>query len=784
MKNVDLAIKLSKAETEESVIEILSNEGYWNDYSYWRPLGDISNNYSIIGNQQDKPDSAFVEKIINSIDACLTCESLKRNIDPSGPDAPKSTEEALQQFYGIKKGGLMLLDSKRKSELAKNIVVAATGQTKGGQINLCIADRGEGQTPKRMPDTILSISKSNKLNNPFVQGKFNQGGTGALPFCGNHRLQLVISKRCPDIANTEADETYSKWSITIVRRESAREGRKSSMYTYLTDKHGDLLTFEADSLPIVPMESIKGVKGFKYEELEYGTFIKLYNYQLTGYKSIITRDLYDRLSLLIPDLALPVRMRDSRGFNGNTNAANLAGLVSRLYDNRSDVLEDGFPSSSSFVVDGQRINCSIYLFKKDTEDKYRGKREGVLFTLNGQTQGVLPDSFFNRVNLSYIQKSILVLVDCTEIDSDHQEELFMTSRDRMRSGDFYKQIEHRIEQELRDHSGLKKAANERRAASLKDKIADDKPLRNVLQDICKKSQVLSRLFIAGKEISAPFNNSKTAGTSQKFKGKKHPTYFELMGKFKDGKLVKDVSCNSSFRVQFTTDVENDYFHRPLDSGRLVLMMDGHERNDLIQHLSLFDGVATLTVALPQRSADGDKHEFATEIIDDCIVNSFESMFYVNVTAAEDTRPGGSTSRHKPIDAKKKGNEHRPEGFAMPNIRSVRKDDWAEYDMDNFSALVYRSTDSGGDYFINMDNDYLLTELKSKNRKSASDLTEARYTYSMALIGMSIISYYKKGSHDADVESEVRRITSIIAPILIPMLESMAALEIDEMLTAA
>lgn len=81
---------------------------------------------------------------------------------------------------------------------------------------------------------------------------------------------------------------------------------------------------------------------------------------------------------------------------------------------------------------------------------------------------------------------------------------------------------------------------------------------------------------------------------------------------------------SSFRVQFATDVQNDYFHRPLDPGRLVLKMDGAIRDDLIQHLSLYDGVATLTVSLPDGSNEGESHVFSTEIVDDCIVDSFEN----------------------------------------------------------------------------------------------------------------------------------------------------------------
>ena len=786
MTNLELAIALAKAETEEDVIRLLQECGYWEEYSLWAPLGDNSNNYSIIGNQQSSPDAAFVEKMINSIDACLNGECLKRGINPMGPEAPQSMEAALEQFYGIRPGGLMLLDSRRRSELAQNIVVAASGQMRGGQINLCIADRGEGQTPKRMPETILSISKSNKLKIPFVQGKFNMGGTGVLPFCGNHHLQLIISRRCPEIPNSDMDETYGKWSVTVVRKEGARDGRKSSMYTYLTDVKGKVLTFEADSLPIVPLEHEKDIPDFRYESMAYGTFIKLYNYQLTGYKSVITRDLYDRLSLLIPNLALPIRFRDTREFNGHTNAANLSGLISRLYDNRSSVIEDEFPSSSSFVVDGQRINCSIYLFKPDTEDKYRGKHEGVLFTINGQTQGILSDSFFSRMNLSYIKDSILVICDCTGIDIGHQEELFMTSRDRIRNSEFSKSLEKCIEQELRDHPGLRKAAHDRRNAALKDKLADNKPLKDVLQNILKKSSVLSKLFIAGQEISAPFNNAETAGVKEKFEGKLHPTFFALKGKFKDGRLLKTVPCNASFRVQFTTDVQNDYFHRLSEAGTLILKLDGAERNDLIEHLSLFNGVATLTVSLPENAAAGDSYSFTTELQDDYIVNTFENAFSAEVTPAEDVAPGRPGNRHKPADPGKKGKQPNPGMLAMPEIIPVKKADWEARGMDRFSALVYCPTDEGGDYFLNMDNDYLLTELKGMRDRNRIELTEARYTYSMALIGMSIISYCRnrESEQNVDIQTEVRRISTMIAPILIPMLESMAGLSVDDLSLAA
>jgi hypothetical protein len=180
MNNIDLAMNLVQAEKENEVIEILKNAGYWGDYIYWKPYGGNENNYSIIGNQQSNADAALVEKLINSVDAVLMKECMVRGIDVSGPEAPQSMQEALQTFFGMRGGQLMNLDTKRRNELAKNIVLAASGQTRGEE-NLTIVDRGEGQTPNRMPDTILSISKSNKLKIPFVAGQVQHGWHWCFP---------------------------------------------------------------------------------------------------------------------------------------------------------------------------------------------------------------------------------------------------------------------------------------------------------------------------------------------------------------------------------------------------------------------------------------------------------------------------------------------------------------------------------------------------------------------------------------------------------------------------
>src|SRR5689334_11008287 len=106
MQLKDLCLSLVKCESEEDVIEILKKEKYWDNPDNWMYFGGDENNYSIIGNQQSKPESAIVEKIINSVDAMLMAECMKRGIKPDSSEAPQSIKDALINFFRIDDGKL------------------------------------------------------------------------------------------------------------------------------------------------------------------------------------------------------------------------------------------------------------------------------------------------------------------------------------------------------------------------------------------------------------------------------------------------------------------------------------------------------------------------------------------------------------------------------------------------------------------------------------------------------------------------------------------------------
>ena len=182
MDNKKLAIALAVMEDEKDIRRLLKNEGYWNDMSCWKNYGDNENNFSIVGNQQNSPDTSLREQIINAVDAFLMRTALEKGINPTGKDAPSSIREALVKFFNIYDGRLYNITPSERLKLAENIMLIASGSKTAP--NYTMIDKGEGQSPDRMPDTLLSIS-NNKLKIQFVQGKFNMGRTGALTIVDN-----------------------------------------------------------------------------------------------------------------------------------------------------------------------------------------------------------------------------------------------------------------------------------------------------------------------------------------------------------------------------------------------------------------------------------------------------------------------------------------------------------------------------------------------------------------------------------------------------------------------
>lgn len=779
-----LCMDLLHADTEERVISLLQDHGYWDDPEAWRPFGDKPDNFSTMGNQSSSPDAALVEKLVNSVDAVLMGECLTAGIYPNSIDAPQSIPEAVAQFFFDDRskanslGYISRWPNQKRRELSELITLAATGARSNPSFT--IVDAGEGQTPESMPDTLLSLDKQNKIDVHFVQGKFNMGGTGALRFCGHNNLQLVISRRNPNVKTDGADNLASlQWGFTIVRREDPTPSKKLSTYTYLApgpDK--GVLRFDSETLPLFPQG-----KDAYARSAEWGTAIKLYEYKLTGKSHILRRDgLLYRLDLLLPGVALPIRLHECREYGGHDGSfdTTLTGLGVRLSDGRNENLEPGFPTSSSFAIDGQEMTAEIYAFKRGSEATYKGD-EGIVFTVNGQTHGDRSKRFFSRtaVGMNSLEDSILVIVDCSRISGRRREDLFMNSRDRLEQGDFLRAIEAELTLILKDHQSLRTLREQRRRKDVEKKLEDSKPLVEVIEAIIRKSPSVANLFGLTGPLSDPFK-STTATSANAFLGKSHPSFFRFKGQDYGEELYRQTPRNMRSRIQFETDAVNDYFTRDQYGGNRTLTARGPSPiNGGIPaySLNLNEGTATLNLALPDDAEVGDVFKYDLVVEDETMVAPFVNSFVVSVG------PNQKISGGKPADSPTK---ETLQGLKLPNLTLVSEPDWDEHNFDKYSALkveyhpAFEGKEDGSyEYFLNMDNIHLKTELKGT--REDMEIVKSRWQFGMLLIGIALLNGSQEQPENDDVPTpheNVRDLTRAIAPILLPMIEHLGALSED------
>lgn len=820
-----LALSLLRADRETEVIEVLRKHGYWDDDSVWRDFGDTDNNYSPIGNQQSKPEAALVEKLVNAVDARLMNECLICGLDPESKDAPISIRDAVSRFFENVPDQL---------KEARNITLAVTGaRPRDGYPSLTIVDRGEGQTPDRLPETFLSLDRKNKQRIPFVQGKFNMGGTGALKFCGQEKLQLLITRRNPAVLKKwkSKDSRASEWAVTVVRRDRPKPGVgnvRNSVYRYLAPidanlkpNKGEVLSFQAEALPLFPDKNAPYVR-----DTSWGSAVKLYEYELKGRGMALRTDgLLSRLELLLPGVALPIRLHECRvGFQGHAGSFenSIVGLSARLEQNRGQNLEKEYPASVPFMVRGERMVAQIYAFKSGKAEAYTSN-EGVIFVVNGQTHGSLPKTFFERkaVRMQRLAKSLLIVVDCSELSVGAREDLFMNSRDRLSNGELRRAVEDQLEDLVSHHRGLRELQELRRNQEVEEELSESKPLEEIIDRILKSSPSLAKLFLLGQRLGKPFRGKENGlgggggkeNGAATFEGRPHPSYFRFSKKRDGETLTRTAEIGRKCRIKFETDVENGYFSRPETPGHYYLdVLDGSlEGGQLDSNVVLFNGIANWSISIPDIAVvPGDELTVQCTVTDDTLLNPYVNVARIRLTVPS-LRKGGKKGEKE--EQESGGDEEGPGpgagsggsgqvpgrqtplGIKLPKPRRVRKGDqlWKERGFDDFSACTFVEDSIEGDndrseltFYVNVDNRYLKTDLKEG--EDAVGLYEAKFVYGNVLLALALIhsargeEVNRASDGNGEDESVVKRVewvTRAVAPFLVPMIDSLGGLSEEQ-----
>ncbi|MGA8849577.1 MAG: hypothetical protein WB564_07140 [Dehalococcoidia bacterium] len=719
-----LCFELLSSETEDEVVDVLKKWAFWEDINSWKPYGNVQNNRGIVSNQQSSPVAALVEKLINSIDAVLTGECFKMGIEPASTKAPKTMQSAVEQFFQVKDGRIETLSASQRTNLAEMIVLIATGTKETP--NYVIIDQGEGQSPDKFESTFLSLLRDNKTHIPFVQGKYNMGGTGVLQFSGKNSFQLIISKRQPWI-NQASPSLADKWGFTLTRRLGPNIDQPQSSYVFLAPNKM-IPFFSNDSLELLP-----GKYPYAHQQpIQAGTCIKLWNYKFPGkIKSIATLDLRWALERYLQNPAIPIRISERRqGYRAHYYDTTMSGMLTVIADNPEDI-EHGFDTGSPLDIPGiGHLELRLIVLKDAIDkDKYA---TGIFFNVNGQLHSDLGKDFISRKSgFDYVADSMIVIVDCTALPTIVREDLFMGSRDRMRQCEERQAIESSIGEYLKDHPGLRQLNALRRQNRTASAISDEHTLE-IFQELVKGDPTLGSLFGGGEKLKLP------TGKVPKpipYEGLKFPTIFRIANEPKEG-LIKSCPKNHSCRVEFETNAANDYFSRISERGHFSV-------KGIVAPLSsvhLWNGKASVRFVPPVGSNPGDRYSIQIEVTDPSRVDPFRSQFTMMVEPDAPPPPP-----HPDYPPKPKGSQL----TGIPNIFPVTHDQWAKYGFDETSALaIKRGEEQQLDFFINMDNIYLKNEI-ARRKSTEKTLIEYYFKYGLSLLALGILHI----KHDSIEKSE-------------------------------
>jgi hypothetical protein len=739
-------MQLLGARTENDVKKIIDSDPLLSNEHHWKPYGGYESNFNTINNQAKNSVAALAEKPINSIDALLLKECKLRSIGPESKRAPKSMKEAIELFYGIKSGDFSDLADKERRRLAGNIRIIAEGDKR--RPNIIVADTGEGQHPDNYESTFLSLHKGNKNKILFVQGKYNMGGSGVLPNCGEYNYQLILSRKTPALLEKGQKD---KWGFTLVRLHLATSSEyKNSWYEYFVGEDGEIASFAGEPLSILPDD----------ETLESGTYIKLYNYYLPN-PSQITLDLWRDLNRVLHYPVLPVTLYETRKFKGQGRFIILVGNRMRILKDENQSVEDSCPPIIPIIAElgkfGKRT-IEVTVFKEGTvKDEFASSGEAIFFTINGQTHATIGRSFLRtKANLHYLADYILVHVDCTDVDTNIREKIFMPSRDRMRDTEISKEIELILAEELCRHEGLKQLNQHRREQQITKNPKDVKFLEGVVAKLIKKNRTILHYLGVGGNIRD--RNEFGAKETKEFEGQRIPTFLKIIGPER-----KQMPINSYSRIMFETDASNDYFSRESEGGSLIVYPD------VMKSCHLWNGKITVKIIPSKTARVGAVRKMIvllTRPYDDPLSVEFEVEYLPE--AEPETLPPHPARPPKAKDYKL------PEPILVyKNKRAghrtwdeIKREDGTGWDGGDIAKVVPSGNGAGVDVYINMDADVLRNFLRQqKVTDRRRDFVKRSWETAVFLNSMVLYNDLAKTERGEMVPDIMKSVSKIILDLM-------------------
>lgn len=746
---------LLRAESEARVTEIIQADTTFRDPANWHPLDERETNFNVVTNQASTGSKALTELCTNMVDAFLMKQAYVQGVDPYGADAPPTVLEGVRQFAGIKgmnRGRLFEVDDESylRKFARKNLVIGVTGGTqRGSDVCFTFVDRGEGQEPERFTDTFLSLRSGHKSKIPFVQGKYNMGSSGVLGYCGTRWYKLILSRRF--------DEN-GPWGWTLLRK---RPGGGTPVAEFFAPG-GTVPSFPGrDVFPL----SLKGGDLDCDVSLTSGTVVKLYSYFLDvspSFRNI--RETLDRnlTSTILPfrvmDYRYPKRLGGGRRRAQGVDERTFCGLEYRLLKSTRSAESDEpdelhEPGREEFIGGGSdpelgRFSVSAILFDDEppswlqkSPDKSR-----VYHAVNGQVQYKQNRAYLSSTcKLPGIIDKVAIIVDASELTEDGQNDVWKGDRENIRRNKQGQSYLNQVTELIAESQELKEF--EARLARRDVTEGSERTTKRVFDRLIEMNPSVAQILPGGVLIKSPGQ----VPDKEPFDGQYFPTFLRLARRNlrRDG---VEVVLNQVRRVEFNTDVVNDFFTRSENRGgiefrgRTVAGGASAEKAFTFQ-FNLRDGRLHVRIrAVAGMCKSGDVFEFNASMFPGSLGSPVESPFVLKCVASSPSRPPGPRPKPSP-------NPEPPAGLGAPDIRwltkdgrrvigqettkwDVKFDDFGEHDGGYADLLAFDDDVPVFAYYVNYDNVHLQSKLLSVRAEAERAATIERFKWGLVLVMMS------------------------------------------------
>lgn len=698
------AVQLLNASTETEVHHHIQKHFY--DEENWRPLGKEKNNFGVVENQAASPTAGLAEIIVNSIDAIL----LKNYRQKYG-------NEDSEEFNSMQEAAANLL-----SNGDEDLVMAADGK-KGGPISLTIEDTGEGKPHDEFEDTFLGLLSPGKLKQDynFLQGQYGMGSTAVLPFCGEKGYKLIISA---------SHEKKGDWSWSLIRK-----NEEKTRYEYFTID-GSIPNFSG---------SVRGQ--------EYGTFVKLYDYQVNQKSNLASdRNLRRYLERYLLDLPIPLTLDERREYESYMTSDTTTGMLDHITKRHSDLIESKHTVTYSFENEnlGTR-DIQVILFKQDSVlsdtdinnknlfvSGRKHRDQAIFFSVNGQTHGDQGLSFIkNRCGYPRTAEDCLVFVDFSDISGADLVNLFKPARDRITDKPIARDLISGLEDAIKKDERLSNAEELRREKVIKNK---DEDVTGYFDNLISDNPVLKEFFQDDpenkrhdEEIDSgpePVDLATIKRDPPHIPDKINP--IEAFRSYTDydqwdsaqGILQKEVPTDSTRILRFHLNAPDNYFSRERSEGDLSVTP-----SESIKSWQFTAGILTLRMQPLPGTRAGTELPVTVEVSRPTSesLSSTVRLQFVEPEKSEDDSEDPDKDR-----------------FQYPEVITVKKESWDEHEFgeDDVVRIDDYSDDTGEiAIFVNVDCIQLQNYISRKSI-SGADQTELITVFKQSVADYSLSQYVK------------------------------------------